>query len=47
MFGQAALRDQAVVLLQDEILDPYIGEGSAHHDLMIAAPRAILIEIGF
>src|SRR3984893_8272929 len=46
MLGVASLRHGAIVLLQDEILDPDIGEGSAHHDFMVAPARAILIEIG-
>ena len=49
--GQCLVRPpsgtKTVALLQDEILNSDVGEGSAHHDLMIAAPRAILIEIGF
>src|SRR5260363_50460 len=30
-----------------QIFNPDVGKGAAHHHLMIAAPRAIAIEIGF
>ena len=45
MFGVAAFRNIAVVVLQHEVLDADIGEGAAHHHFMIAAPRAVLVEI--
>ncbi len=46
MPGQAAFRHRAIGLLEDEILDADIGEGAAHHNFVIAAPRAVLVEIG-
>ena len=46
MLGQAALGNIAVGALQHEVLDADVGEGAAHHDFMIAAPRAVLIEVG-
>src|SRR6266852_9644766 len=46
MPGQAALGDIAVGAPQHEVLDANVGEGAAHHDFMIATPRAVLIEVG-
>ena len=46
VLGQAALRDVAVGALQHEVLDADVGEGAAHHHLVIAAPRAVLVEVG-
>ena len=28
------------------VLDADVGEGAAHHDLVVAAPRAVLVEVG-
>ena len=45
MLGDAAFRHIAGGVLGDEILDADIGEGAAHHHFVIAAPRAVLIEV--
>ncbi len=46
MLGQAAFGNIAVGAPEHEVLDSDIGEGATHHDFMIAAPRAVLIEVG-
>ena len=46
MLGETAFRDIAVRASQHEVLDADVGESAAHHHLMVAAPRAVLIEIG-
>ena len=38
-------RDAALDARQHLVLDADIGEGAAHHHLMIAAPRAVLVEV--
>src|SRR5690606_40624752 len=34
------------VFAQHVVADPDVGEGSAHHDLMVAAAGAVLVEVG-
>src|SRR6516164_1149559 len=43
---QATLGNIAVGSLEHEVLDADVGERAAHHDLVIAAPRAVLVEVG-
>ncbi len=45
VLGLAALRHVAVVGLAHEVLDADVGEGATHHDLVVAAPRAVLVEV--
>ena len=45
MGGEAAFGHVAVGLLVHEVLDADIGEGAAHHHFMVAAPRAVLVEV--
>ena len=42
----AAFLDVAVRILVHEVLDADVGEGAAHHHFMVAAPRAVLVEVG-
>ena len=46
VLGEAAFRNVAVGALQHEVLDADVGERAAHHDFMVAAPRAVLVEVG-
>ncbi len=43
---EAAFDHVAGVVLHHRVLDADVGEGAAHHDLMIAAARAVLVEVG-
>ena len=43
--GVAALDHVAGIVLHHLVLDADVGEGAAHHDLVVAAPRAVLVEI--
>src|SRR6516225_5806967 len=43
---QATLGNVAIGSLEHEVLDADVGERATHHDLVIAAPRAVLIEVG-
>ena len=45
MHGHAALGDVAVGELVHEVLDADVGEGAAHHHFMVAAARAVLVEV--
>jgi hypothetical protein len=38
-------RDAAFDARHHLVLDADIGEGAAHHDLVVAAPRAVLVEV--
>src|SRR6185295_6543502 len=31
---------------QHQVLDAHVGEGAAHHHLVVAAPRAVAVEVG-
>ncbi len=42
----AAFLDDAVGVLGHVILDADVGEGAAHHDFVVAAARAVLVEVG-
>ena len=44
--GVAALDHVAALVLHHLVLDADIGEGAAHHDFVVAAPRAVLVEVG-
>ena len=46
MYGVAALRHSSVRAFEHVVLDADIGEGAAHHHFVIAAPRAVLVEVG-
>ena len=37
--------DAALDSRHQQVLEPDIGEGAAHHDLVIAAPRAVGVEV--
>ena len=39
-------RDPSCLDRQHQILDPHVGEGAAHHHLVIAAPAAVAVEVG-
>ena len=43
--GEAAFDDAAIPSGQHFVLDADVGEGAAHHDLMIAAPRPVGVEL--
>ena len=45
MDGEAALDHVAGVVPHHLVLDADVGEGAAHHHLVIAAPRAVLVEV--
>src|SRR5262249_1922611 len=45
MFREAALGDMTIDLAY-MVLDTNVSKSATHHDLMIAPPRAILVEIG-
>src|SRR4030095_12880916 len=40
MYGHSALGSR-----RQKILEPDVGEGATHHDFMVAAPRAVLVEV--
>ena len=46
MDRQAAFLHVAVRILHHVVLDADVGERAAHHHLVIAAPRAVLVEVG-
>ena len=46
MHREAALLDVAGGVARHEVLDADVGEGAAHHHLVVAAPRAVLVEVG-
>jgi len=39
-------REAAFLALQHEVLDAHVGEGAAHHHLVVAAARAVAVEVG-
>ena len=47
MQRDAALDPRAVGLgRKHQVLDAHVGEGAAHHDFMVAAARAVAVEVG-